>query len=69
MAAKVQTRQQDYDECVSKKLPLPELIKAGPGIASTDVNTTDVRIVDGDKIGPWAKTEDEAKAGFDALYA
>jgi hypothetical protein len=48
-----QTRQEHYDLCVAQKLPLPELIKAGPGVASTDVNTTDYREVD-DKGNPVA---------------
>jgi len=58
-----QTRQEHYDDCKAKGLPLPELIKAGPGIASTDVNTTDYREVDdkGNPVdgeaGQWKRAE------------
>lgn len=58
-----QTRQEHYDLCVSKKAPLPELIKAGKGILSEDVNTTDYREVDEDgnpiagEAGNWKRAE------------
>lgn len=59
MVKTTQTRQEHYDDCVAKGLPLPELIKPGKGIMSEDVNTTDVRDYDADtgEAGPWRRAE------------
>lgn len=59
-----QTRQEYHDECEANGDPLPEMVYPGPGIGSTDVNTTDVRFVseDGETVGPWRKTQKEAEA-------
>lgn len=76
--ATFQTRQEHYDECVTKKLPLPEIVDDRTVVGLThdgskllakeaDHNHEDVRVVDGDKIGPWAKSEEEAQEGFDNL--
>lgn len=54
--AKTQTRQEDYNDCKAKGLPLPEMVKPGPGILSQDVNTTDIRDVNDDgTVGPWRR--------------
>lgn len=51
-----QTRQEYYDDCVAKGVPLPEIVKPGPGIGSEDVTTTDIRNIDEKgEAGPWRK--------------
>lgn len=59
-----QTRQEYFDECEANGDPLPELIKPGKGVGSEDVNTTDIRYIsdDGETVGPWRKTKEEAEA-------
>lgn len=64
MAKKLQTRKEYYDYCKEKGLPLPELIKAGPGIASEDVNVHDVREFDPEEgehtATPWRRPDPDA---------
>lgn len=57
--SETQTRQEHYNECKEKGLPLPELVKPGPNIASQDVNVNDIRdVFADDTYGPWRRAED-----------
>jgi hypothetical protein len=52
-------------EIISKSTVVGKLQDGSDRLAApADINENDVRKVDGDKVGPWAKTSAEAEKGF-----